>query len=107
VKTCPVFTAYIASSTIARLLQQVDGVTEIQLRKKLSGSNDVHVEFKYLGLPHMVWEPFGDSSRYWIGPTEGADACSDSTTLEQVFKQYRPPLYRKIIGNVLTLRFGR
>jgi hypothetical protein len=97
--------AYIAVSTIAQLLQQVEGVTEVQPRKKLSGSSDVHVEFKYLGQPYIVWEPYGDSSRYWIGPKDGVEAGGDSTAIEQVFKRYRPPLYRTIIGNVITLRF--
>lgn len=97
--------AYIAASTIAQLLQQVEGVTEVQPRKKLSGSSDVHVEFKYRGQPYIVWEPYGDSSRYWIGPKDGVEAGGDSTAIEQAFKRYRPPLYRTIIGNVITLRF--
>lgn len=97
--------AYIAVSTIAQLLQQIAGVTEVQPRKALSGSSDVHVEFKYLGRPYIVWEPYGDSSRYWIGPKEGVEAGGDSTAIEQAFERYQPSLYRKIIGNVLTLRF--
>ena len=96
--------AYIAVSTIAQVLQQVEGVTEVRPRKMLSGSSDVHVEFKYLGLPYIVWEPYGDSSRYWIGPKDGVEAGGDSTAIEQAFKRYRPPLYRTIIGNVITLR---
>jgi hypothetical protein len=97
--------AYITVATIERVLQQVEGVTEARPRKMLSGSSDVHLEFKYLGLPYIVWEPYGDSSRYWIGPKHGADAGGDSTAIEQAFKRYRPPLYRTIIGNVITLRF--
>lgn len=97
--------AYIAVSTIVQLLQQVEDVTEVQPRKKLSGSSELHVEFKYLGQPYIVWEPFGDNSRYWIGPKDGVEAGGDSTAIEQVFKRYRPPLYRTIIGNVITLRF--
>ena len=97
--------AYIAVSTIVHLIQQVEGVAEVQPRRKLSGSSDVHVEFKYLGQPYIVWEPFGDSSRYWIGPKDGVEAGGDSTAIEQAFKRYRPPLYRTLIGNLITLRF--
>jgi hypothetical protein len=97
--------AYISVATIVQLLQQVEGVNEVQPRKKLSESSDVHVEFKYLGQPYIVWEPYGDNSRYWIGPKDGVEAGGDSTEIEQAFKRYRPPLYRTIIGNIVTLRF--
>jgi hypothetical protein len=55
--------------------------------------------------PYIVWEPYGDSIRHWIGPKDGVEAGGDSTAIEQTFKRYRPPLYRTIIGNVITLRF--
>lgn len=97
--------ACIAISTITQLLQQVDGVSEVRPRKLFSGSSDVRIEFMYLGEPYIVLEPNGDSSRYWIGPMNGFKAGGDSTAIEQVFKRYRPPLYRMIIGNVITLRF--
>lgn len=97
--------AYIGLRTISRLLGQVAGVTEVRPRQLFSGADDVHVEFKYMGTPFIVWEPYGDSSRYWIGPKEGTEASSECAALERVFSGYRPPLYRSIIGDVLTLRF--
>ena len=96
---------YISPSTIARLLEGVDGVTEVQSRGTSFGSSDVRVEFKYRGQPYIVWEPYGDSSRYWIGPKDGAEAGSGSAPLEEVFKRYSPPLYRALVADVLTLRF--
>lgn len=97
--------AFIAVSTIAQILEHIEGVTEVLVKKTFFKSSDVHVEFKYLGQPHIVWEPFGDSSRYWIGPQDGAEAAGNSTAIEQAFKHHKPPLYRAIIGEVITFRF--
>lgn len=36
--------AYISPRTIARLLAEIDGITDIQLRKRFTQSNDVHVQ---------------------------------------------------------------
>ena len=96
---------YISPTTAARLVATVDGVTEVELRKTFAKSSDVHVEFKYRGQPYIVWEPFGDSSRYWIGPKEEANDAADAALLETVFKRYRPPLLRALLGDILTLRF--
>jgi hypothetical protein len=96
---------YIASATAARLLAEVDGVTDVQPYKMSSKSSDVHIEFKYRGQPYIVWEPFGDNSRYWIGPKDEANDVGDITSLEAVFKRYRPPLHRMLVGDLLTLRF--
>lgn len=97
--------AYIAPATAARLLAEVDGVTDVAPRRMFSKSDEVHVEFKYRGQPYIVWEPFGDNSRYWIGPKDEASDVGDIGALETVFKQYRPPFYRTLVGDVLTLRF--
>lgn len=97
--------AYIGLMTVSRLLRQVGDVTDVRPRQLFSSSDGVHIEFKYRGTPFIVWEPYGDSSRYWIGPKEGAEASIECASLEQAFGGYRPPLYRSIIGDVLTLRF--
>ncbi|MCY1562005.1 hypothetical protein D9M68_993370 [compost metagenome] len=52
----------------------------------------------------MVWEPFGDNSRYWIGPQE-AERDVDFATVEMAFKQYRPALLRKVLGDLIGLKF--
>jgi len=97
--------AYIAPATVARLLADVEGVTDVEPRRMFSASSDIHVEFKYQGRPYMVWESYGDSSRYWIGPKDEANDAGDITALEVAFKRYRPPLHRALLGDVLTLRF--
>ena len=97
--------AYISPATIARLIANVEGVTEVCPRKMFAKSSDVHVEFKFMGQPWIVWEPFGDNSRYWIGPSDQAEGETDITRLEEAFKCYQPPTHRAILGDLLTFRF--
>lgn len=106
--------AYIGPAAVARLLAVIEGVTEVQSRKMFAKSTDVHVSFKYMGQPFIVWEPFGDNSRYWIGPADmvaGAEdvpdiqSPSDLARLEDAFKRYHPPFIRAFLGDLVTLRF--
>lgn len=106
--------AYIGPTTVARLLAEVEGATDVRPRKMFAKSNDIHVEFKYMGQPYIVWEPFGDNSRYWIGPADmvaGAEdvpdiqSPTDLVRLEDAFKLYHPPFHRALLGDLITLRF--
>lgn len=97
--------AYASPARIAMLLSEVPGVTGVKRRKPLKGPSEVHVEFNYRGEPFIVWEPFGDNSRYWIGPKEGAEVGLEAASLEEAFKRYRPPLHRALLGDLLTLKF--
>ena len=113
----PVFqieNVYAGTATVARLLASVEGVTDVKQRQMFSKSRDILVEFKYLGRPYIVLEPWGDNSRYWIGPADmvsGEDAVAaldspdDICRLEDAFKAYRPPFPRKLLGDILNLRF--
>jgi hypothetical protein len=96
--------AYVSRRTVARLLGELDGVTEVGLGGRFGSSNDVRVEFKYGNRDYVVLEPFGDNSRYWIGPKNSAENTGDISEVENVFKRYQPPLHRTLIGDILTLR---
>lgn len=95
---------YVGIRKIAQLLSTVSGVNEVSKRKLFSQSSDVHIEFKYLNTDYIVWEPYGDSSRYWIGPKNTSSNVGDISKIENVFRTYRPPFYREIIGDILSLR---
>jgi hypothetical protein len=97
--------AYVGPGTIARLLVGIDGVTDVRTRKLFGASDDIRVEFKYLNLDYVVWEPYGDSSRYWIGPKNSSEGSVDIVDLEAAFKRYKPPWYRVALGDLLSLRF--
>ncbi len=94
----------ILQSTITHLLTGVDGVTDVRGRKLFSKSSDVHVEFRYLGQPFIVLEPFGDNSRYWIGPKDTTIDVGDIARLEAVFKAYRSPVQTLVDSLIAGMR---
>lgn len=97
--------SYISRRKILKLLSAVDGVSNVVPRKLFSSSSDIHVEFSFQGENFVVWEPYGDSSRYWIGPKEENNFV-DIHALEKVFSEYQPPMMVRILGNLITLNFN-
>jgi hypothetical protein len=97
--------AYIAPAAVARILSDVAHVTDIERRKMFSAIADVILSFNYKGQAYIVWKPYGDSSRYWVGPGPETERDVDITPIETVFRCYRPPFHRALIGSVLKLRF--
>lgn len=95
--------AYIRPRTIAALLAGVRGIADLRLRKPFSSPSDIHLRFRYRDREFVVWEPYGDNSRYWIGPADEEDTSIDATDLRAVFDRYAPPLSVKIFGDVITL----
>jgi hypothetical protein len=97
--------AYIGAAAVARLLEQAAGVSEVRRRRLFSGDGDVHVRFRHRGQPCIVWEPYGDNSRYWVGPESPEAFTEDLREVERVFDEYSPPMHRAMLGNLLSLRF--
>ncbi|MGQ0620019.1 MAG: hypothetical protein ACT4QA_08905 [Panacagrimonas sp.] len=95
--------AYITPRKIARLLKGFGGVSAIHTRKPFSSSNSIHVSFHYMGREFIVWEPFGDNSRYWIGPKHEKGNSTDVNAIREVFDRYEPPIAIKILGDLITL----
>jgi hypothetical protein len=96
--------AYVGPRVIARLLKDVEGVTDVRVRKVFSSSIDVHVRFRYLDTAYVVWEPHGDYSRYWIGPEDSQVGGGDISCPQAAFERYRPPVHRRVFGDLLTGR---
>lgn len=75
---------WISVSKVSKVLRSIEGVSDI-LTRKLFERKDYEVEFLYFGRKCIVVEPFGDSSRYWIGPCdEGSEL--DMGPVEERFK---------------------
>ena len=68
---------------IRRVLASVQGVTDF---KRVRSSDD-RFAFVYLGRSCVVNEPFGDNSRYLIGPVEN-DQPIDMTPIIDVFRGF-------------------
>ena len=77
----------ITINKVAYLLDEVKEVTNIEKRKLFKGSSYVHIKFLYKGYDFIVWEPFGDNSRYWIGP-EKEELKVNISSLIETFNSY-------------------
>ena len=76
---------FVRNKKIALILKKVNNVTNIQPRKTFTNDEgDIHLKFKYLNQKYIVWEAYGDSSRYWIGPEEENDIL-DISAIEKAF----------------------
>jgi len=95
---------YIGLSALGRTLCSVDGVTDVRRRKPFSKWEEIHLWFRYKGTECVVWEPYGDSSRYWIGQSNSPEPV-DIAAIEEAFKHYKPPLHRQALGDISTLHF--
>ena len=76
---------FIRLKKISNLLNSVSDVTNIKVRKIFQNSSpDVHIEFKYKHHEYIILEPYGDSSIYWIGPSD-ENIHEDISDIERVF----------------------
>jgi len=62
---------FLSSNGIARFIGRCPGVKITRVRRMFALDDEVHVEFELDSHRYLVWEPFGDNSRLWIGPAEG------------------------------------
>lgn len=81
--------------SIARLVRSKGA--QVTYRSRLFGPSDLRLRFRYKGREFQVVEPFGDSSRYWIGPVEeGPTATPEVAELNEAFSQYRPGVIERL-----------
>lgn len=62
--------SFLSSIGIAKYVRRINGCEVIGTRRLFS-ADEVHVRFLFAGKRFIVWEPFGDSSRLWVGPEDG------------------------------------
>jgi hypothetical protein len=59
----------IGGATIGRIVKAKLGAAIIPHARSVIDNRDVRLAFQLDGVQFVVVEPFGDSSRYWIGPS--------------------------------------
>jgi hypothetical protein len=83
---------------IAHLIEKQLGGKITNRRKWFSG-NEVHLRFIFLGKEFVVWEPFGDNSRYTICPADEANIDPDLIEkVQEGFKKFHPGILGLITG---------
>ena len=93
---------YIGLKQISELLKSVSGVSDVRMRKLFSGNSVIHIEFSYLDTDCIVWEPYGDSSRYWIGPKDDKSSAVDMKNIQSAFDGYKTPILKKLVGDLIS-----
>jgi len=78
---------------LARRLRDVAGVSDVRPRRWWVGSPDVHIRFRYHDREYIVWEPFGDNSRWWIGPD---DENSPHIPLDELERAISRPVWFRL-----------
>lgn len=74
-----------------RVVAQIEGVRILRRPRLLARSREeVFCEFELKGQLFNVWEPFGGSGRYWIGPSNGT-RTPILQSVRQAFVDYKLP----------------
>ena len=77
---------------VCRVAESIPGASIIQ-RPRLFSGEDEFCEFEVDGRRFKAWEPFGDNSRYWIGP-EPPTWCPQVEHVRMAFVRHKPFLGR-------------
>ena len=82
---------------VCRILRAIPGVRILRTPRFLSwlSGEEVFCEFEVNGQRFEAWEPWGDSSVYWIGP-EPPQWCEQVALVCDAFKR-ASPLGRSVI----------
>ena len=99
--------SYISLRKIVEILSTVDKVSKIQTRRLFERSNGKHIEFEFEGEWFVVMEPFGDNSRYWIGPKDKPKISINLSDIENAFEEYSPSIILEIIGDLVSFKINK
>lgn len=92
----------IGTRQIARILSEEPQVAEVQARRPFAREKSPLVRFKLASESFIVDEPYGDSSRYWIGPENPETFLGSAGVLARAFESYRPPAWRSTLAAILA-----
>lgn len=81
---------FISMGAITRILHSVDGVSNLDRQWR----SDDRLTFVLRGAAWVVHEPFGDNSRYWIGPRDATNHVLEVGPIHDAFVSYKSPLAR-------------
>jgi hypothetical protein len=72
-----------------RFVSKIPGVSIVKRQKHFEfNSDDEFCEFELNGKRFVVWEPFGDNSRFWIG-SNPPNWCAEMDEIRNAFASYK------------------
>jgi hypothetical protein len=96
--------AFIGRSTVASIVRTINGAELLELHRSW-WRVDEFCRFRIAGVEFRVWEPFGDNSRYWVGP-EPPHVCPETSMVRGAFEAYEPVLRRPLLTGPALLLGG-
>jgi hypothetical protein len=100
--------SFLSSHGVSRYFSRCPGVSISRVRRLFARNDEIHVEFEFSGEAFQVWEPYGDNSRYWVGPTTDPQrrrSCIDQ--LEAFVRESWPGPISKARNKLISLFTGR
>jgi hypothetical protein len=97
--------AYIGKRDICRILSKIRNVSDVEPRKIFQSPVDIVARFRINDKKFVVWEPYGDSSRYWIGEEKDSASPHLIDQIEAEFLAFKPSIFRMILGDIVELKF--
>jgi hypothetical protein len=79
---------FLPRSTACRVAQRIPGAKLIR-DPRIFPREDVFCEFELEGVTFMLWEPWGDNSRYWISPKTG-EPVPQTDRVREEFTRWHP-----------------
>jgi hypothetical protein len=70
-----------------KVVSAIPGVKVLRT-PKIFDSNEEFAEFELDGVLFKIWEPFGDNSRYWVGP-DPPKWCEQIAVVREAFVQHK------------------
>lgn len=88
---------------MAELLRADRNITDIRKRQLFSREGELRLAFNIDSVPFVIAEPFGDNSRFWIGPLYNLSADNELLVkkVEKLFLDYQPSILRSMLGKIL------
>jgi hypothetical protein len=93
---------YISVRDLKKVLSEVSGVASVQAVKGFPWFKEIHLRFRYNGVDGIVYEHFGDNSRYWIVPEDPQQMFSDVQPIALALQRYEPSLSARLSGDLAT-----
>src|SRR5215510_9273577 len=76
---------------LCKLIGAIPGAKILRTPKAFSWFREEEFcEFSLAGAQFVVWEPFGDNSRYWIGPKDGSGRTEVGLVKQALSQLARP-----------------
>lgn len=92
---------------VARIVQSIPGVRLIHATSSWWGRDDF-CEFELNAVRFLVEEPFGDNSRYWIGPLEPGHEAELGVVRDRFLNLARPEwISARLVTGVMLIYFGQ